>query len=89
MSAQRKAATGKFPEVNKYSDRNNNLIDLYFYEIAQYDAFCRSMQNTRNYDIVLKRISDILTRETIKDFGQTLWKTQARMPPETKVDLTP
>lgn len=39
---------------------------------AQYDAFCRSIQDARNYDIVIKKLSEILTGETVEDFIQAL-----------------
>ena len=39
---------------------------------AQYDAFCRSIQDVRNYDIVIEKLSEILTEETVEAFVQAL-----------------
>ena len=39
---------------------------------AQYDAFCRAIQDARNYDIVIKKLSEIIAGETVDDFVQAL-----------------
>ena len=44
----------------------------------QYDVFCRAIQDARNYDIVIGKLSEIITRETVEDFIQALTENGIR-----------
>lgn len=44
----------------------------YLKKTNQYDILYRTMQDVRNYDIVVKKISEILKEETVEDFIQAL-----------------
>lgn len=44
----------------------------YMKHTSQYEEFVKLLQDARNYDIVLKKVSDILSQGAIEDFVQTL-----------------
>lgn len=39
---------------------------------SQYKAFCRALQDVQNYDLILKKLSDILSKDTVENFIQAL-----------------
>ena len=53
----------------------NLIISIGFKHLkgtAQYNAFCKAIQDAQNYDIIIKKLSEIVTGETIESFIQVL-----------------